>query len=313
MVAQAVVGCSEDAPPSRLDSAEPPDPPDARCAVRYFTPSEAHILDAVCARILPGDANDPGAREAGVVGYIDCLMAVGGFAEPVYLQPPFVAPDDDPQEIELPDGISWSEVGPLIVAGDPGSEQLPEGAEQAIGEEGLTELRDDSIESTSFGVIPIPKGQFDRYGYQSLAAPPELYRRGLRALDDYCSRTHGASFVDLSEDVQDEVVTALEDDSADGFSLPSAQGFFEMVRRHTIEGMFADPIYGGNRDFAGWRLIGYPGAYRAWTAVELRTEGARRPPQGITQLARTHPGEEGDEGGPPAVANPDLHTHAGGG
>ena len=27
-----------------------------------------------------------------------------------------------------------------------------------------------------------------------------------------------------------------------------------------MEGMFADPIHGGNRNKAGWKMIGFPGA-----------------------------------------------------
>ena len=62
---------------------------------------------------------------------------------------------------------------------------------------------------------------------------------------------------------QDEVITALEQGKATGFTWPSAQAFFNTVRTHTMEGMFADPIYGGNKDFAGWRLVGFPGAQPA--------------------------------------------------
>jgi gluconate 2-dehydrogenase gamma chain len=32
-----------------------------------------------------------------------------------------------------------------------------------------------------------------------------------------------------------------------------------MLWQNTGEGFFADPMYGGNRDFAGWKLVGFPG------------------------------------------------------
>jgi gluconate 2-dehydrogenase gamma chain len=38
-----------------------------------------------------------------------------------------------------------------------------------------------------------------------------------------------------------------------------AKEFFSMLWQNTGEGFFADPIYGGNRDFAGWKLVGFPG------------------------------------------------------
>ena len=55
--------------------------------------------------------------------------------------------------------------------------------------------------------------------------------------------------------------------------------------------MFADPVYGGNRDYVGWDLIGYPGAQRAWTAREM-THGPNpnRRVQGLREMPPMHPG-----------------------
>jgi Gluconate 2-dehydrogenase subunit 3 len=83
----------------------------------------------------------------------------------------------------------------------------------------------------------------------------DFYRRGLIALDAYCRKAHGAPFVRLDAAKQDEVITALEQNKANGFIWPTAPAFFNTMRTHTMEGMFADPVYGGNKDFAGWRLV----------------------------------------------------------
>jgi gluconate 2-dehydrogenase gamma chain len=71
---------------------------------------------------------------------------------------------------------------------------------------------------------------------------------------------HGKPFAQLAPAQQDDVITALEHDRPNNFTWPSAQAFFAMLRTHTMEGMFADPVYGGNKDFSGWRLVGFPGA-----------------------------------------------------
>ena len=74
------------------------------------------------------------------------------------------------------------------------------------------------------------------------------------------------------------MITALEQGKATGFTWPTAQAFFNTLRTHTMEGMFADPIYGGNKDFAGWRLVGFPGAQPLFTAgghAEQRSVHAR--------------------------------------
>jgi gluconate 2-dehydrogenase gamma chain len=102
----------------------------------------------------------------------------------------------------------------------------------------------------------------------------DFYRRGLAQLDTYCGRAYGQSFVRLETAQQDEVIRALEDGKASEFTWPTAQAFFNTVRTHTMEGMFADPIYGGNKDFAGWRLIGFPGAQPLFTPEDLESRQA---------------------------------------
>ena len=97
----------------------------------------------------------------------------------------------------------------------------------------------------------------------------DMYRRGLQALDAYCNATFKEAFVYLKPAQQDEVITAMEAGKAAGFTWPSAQAFFNTLRTHTMEGMFSDPVYGGNKDFAGWRLVGFPGAQPTFTAADM--------------------------------------------
>jgi gluconate 2-dehydrogenase gamma chain len=102
----------------------------------------------------------------------------------------------------------------------------------------------------------------------------DFYRRGLAQLDAYCRAAQGKPFVRLSAAHQDEVITALEQGKASGFSWPSPQAFFNTLRTHTMEGMFADPVYGGNKDFAGWRLVGFPGAQPVFTKADMESRAA---------------------------------------
>jgi gluconate 2-dehydrogenase gamma chain len=102
----------------------------------------------------------------------------------------------------------------------------------------------------------------------------DFYRRGFAQLDAYCGKAYGQSFVRLTAAQQDEVIGVLEAGKAAEFDWPTAQAFFNTVRTHTMEGMFADPIYGGNRDFAGWRLIGFPGGQPLFTPEDLESPQA---------------------------------------
>jgi gluconate 2-dehydrogenase gamma chain len=102
----------------------------------------------------------------------------------------------------------------------------------------------------------------------------DFYRRGLAQLDTHCGAAQGKPFARLNAAQQDEVIAALEQGKASGFVWPSAQAFFNTLRTHTMEGMFADPIYGGNKDFAGWRLVGFPGAQPVFTKADMESREA---------------------------------------
>jgi gluconate 2-dehydrogenase gamma chain len=154
----------------------------------FFNEAEARAVEALAARIFPGDADDPGAREAAVLVYID--RAVEG---------------------------SYRDLQPA-------------------------------------------------------------YRRGLAELERHCREEAQASFADLGEERQDALLGELdrlavqleagEAEAADPRDVVLAR-FYEMVRQHTLEGMFGDPAYGGNRDGAGWRLVGFPGAQWGYSAEQM--------------------------------------------
>ena len=143
-------------------------------ALQFFTAAEARTIAAACERIFPSDENGPGAKQAGVIIYIDRQLA-GPYGH---------------------DRYRYTK-GPFL-------ESVPE------------------------------------HGYQGRANPQEIYREGLQKL--------GADFADLDGSKQDERLRAIE-----------TTIFFRMLRAHTIEGMFSDPMHGGNSNLIGWQLIGYPG------------------------------------------------------
>lgn len=168
------------------------DMPPAYPAQRFFTPAERRCVDAITARLIPSD-DGPGAREAGVIDFIDSQLA-GFYGR----------------------GERWYMRGPFA--------------------EGL-----------------------ETQGYQSEHPPAGLYRHAIEALDAHCEGALGAPFADLQSEQQDEVLTRLEEGGLELDGV-SASAFFSLVLENAIEGFFCDPIYGGNRDMVGWKLVGFPGA-----------------------------------------------------
>ena len=142
--------------------------------LQFFTASEAKVISAACERIFPSDESGPGAKEAGVIIYIDRQLA-GPYGR---------------------DRYRYTK-GPFV-------ESVPQ------------------------------------HGYQGKKNPQEIYRDGLLQL--------GTEFAGLEAAQQDERLRSIE-----------TTMFFKMLRTHTLEGMFSDPMHGGNAGLIGWQLIGYPG------------------------------------------------------
>jgi gluconate 2-dehydrogenase gamma chain len=103
----------------------------------------------------------------------------------------------------------------------------------------------------------------------------DTYKSGLAALDSYAKKNSGAYFTSLSPAGQDETLTAFEQNTSVGGFTESA-AFFNLVLAHTWEGMFGDPSYGGNTNFVGWDLIGYPGP-RLYVSAEMQKLDAKTP------------------------------------
>ncbi len=103
------------------------------------------------------------------------------------------------------------------------------------------------------------------YGYQLPLTPRALYKHVLERIDSHVKARHGGQALpELAHEEQDKLLTALEAGKvdlglADGPNGFTSADFFTIFLANVTEGLFADPIHGGNRDVEGWRWIRYPG------------------------------------------------------
>ena len=153
----------------------------ARERLETFTAAEADTVDAMLGRLIPADANGPGAIEARVLRYVDRALS-----------------------------------------GD-------------------------------------------------LAGSRPAYTSGVAATNAYARSRFGDEFADLTPAQQDTILDEMERNVATGFS-PSSRAFFDLVREHALQGMFGDPVHGGNADFIGWDLIGFYGVKLEVTAAEQQLD-----------------------------------------
>jgi hypothetical protein len=210
----------------------------------FFNLHEAATVDALVSRIMPGDADDPGAHEAGVVYAIDRALGGAnlGYTLKTYTQGPFPVVAEEPVSVEA------------------------------------ASSRD------IYDYVSVAGEQISRYGYQSVLSPQEVYQRGLEYVDAYAQSLFQDDFVNLTAEQQDQILTDMDEDKATGFEGPSARAFFTRLRNDTIEGMFGDPTYDGNRNMVGWKLIGYPGAQRFYSPADIMNPSFTREPQSLAQL-----------------------------
>ena len=101
-------------------------------------------------------------------------------------------------------------------------------------------------------------------GYQSPLTPQEVYRAAIGEIDAGCAKQYGQPFAKLATARQDEVLRALDESKFPLEAVPP-RFFFNLLLDNTIEGFFSDPIYGGNRDKIGWKLVGFPGVAAVYT------------------------------------------------
>jgi gluconate 2-dehydrogenase gamma chain len=109
-----------------------------------------------------------------------------------------------------------------------------------------------------------------------LSGEKRAFSECLASIEAAARARHNTAFAQLSSDEQDEFLAAMEKNEISGFR-PDSRTFFNRLRQLTLEGMFGDPWYGGNRGFAGWDLIRYPGPRMAVSAEDQRLREPVKP------------------------------------
>jgi gluconate 2-dehydrogenase gamma chain len=96
-------------------------------------------------------------------------------------------------------------------------------------------------------------------GYQLPLTPAQLYRAGIEATNAHCRKAYGKSFDRIEAAQRQEVLIGLSAGKITFDNGLPVRAFWATLYQTVIEGMYSDPIYGGNRNKAGWAIIGFPG------------------------------------------------------
>lgn len=231
----------------------------------FFHQGQADTIAALAEVMWPETDDSAGGREAGVMYYID--RAVAG-------------PYRDYQQVYT-SGLEWLDFASQQAHGD--AFAVLEFDQQV-----------DIVTRAFDGDLGMISGSdVSRSGHALIATGgPETTNAG------------GVSATPMQATPADEAVAtpdvADEDDGSGGSvrfidgvmvpgtspsNVPNLQAFLDIVRVHVMEGLFSDPVHGGNRDFAGWAAVGYPGPYVVYTEEQQQSfEPLNLPFQSIADL-----------------------------
>jgi gluconate 2-dehydrogenase gamma chain len=132
---------------------------------------------------------------------------------------------------------------------------------------------------------PYFKGKPEQ-GYQLPLTPGEFFVAGIAAANEWTRKTYGADFERIEQDRRIEALKAMEEGKAE-FNNFSSRAFFARLHAMTMEGFFADPIYGGNRNMVSWRMLGFPGLPATYARLidQYRDERYAAEPQSIADFS----------------------------
>jgi gluconate 2-dehydrogenase gamma chain len=124
-------------------------------------------------------------------------------------------------------------------------------------------------------------------GYQLPLVPADLYRAGIEATNAHCRKTYGKTFDRLDAKQREEVLVGLSTGKVTFEDGLPVRAFWTVLYQTVMEGIFSDPIYGGNRNKAGWRMIGFPGAIAVnrENVAKFRDKPFPTDPAGIADLS----------------------------
>ena len=124
-------------------------------------------------------------------------------------------------------------------------------------------------------------------GYQLPLTPAELYRAGIAATNAYCRKTFGKAFDQIDVAQREQVLVGLSTAKITFDDGLPVRAFWGTVYQTVQEGMFADPIHGGNRNKAAWKMLGFPGAIAVHRehVVQYRDKPFPNEPVGIADMS----------------------------
>lgn len=121
-------------------------------------------------------------------------------------------------------------------------------------------------------------------GYQTHLKRHEIFDLGIQALNSTAQKKHKKKFHELEGDQQVAILKDFEADKVKLNGATSASNFFGLLRKATIEGVYADPMYGGNKDMAGWKMKNFPGHQMSYKDIIEKDSFVKMDPKSLSSM-----------------------------
>jgi gluconate 2-dehydrogenase gamma chain len=132
---------------------------------------------------------------------------------------------------------------------------------------------------------PFRRGKPEQ-GYQLALTPRQYVEVGIAATNDWSRKAFGKELDRLAPAQRVEALKQMEEGKAK-LEHFSSTAFFNRLHAMVMEGFFSDPMYGGNRNKAGWKMLGFPGLPATYKDVVDRYFNKRyvAPPRSLADFS----------------------------
>ncbi|NOU92605.1 twin-arginine translocation signal domain-containing protein [Paenibacillus sp. LMG 31456] len=143
------------------------------------------------------------------------------------------------------------------------------------------------INAREYRIGPFIKGEVTQGDYQIIQRN-ELFTMGLQAMEEASKKKYTKSFIDLTDEEKDAILTSMDKGEILVINEVTGKTFFNLLRRVTLEGVYSDPVYGGNKNMMGWKMRKYPGNQMVYTEIMEKSEFVLMEPRSLHDHFATH-------------------------
>lgn len=143
------------------------------------------------------------------------------------------------------------------------------------------------VNARDYMMGPFVAGEQTQGNYPSIRRK-DLFTLGLAAMQDLARKKYNKSFTELAGEEQDAVLEQMQNGEGVKINGATSLNFFKLLLSLTLEGVYSDPLYGGNKDMQGWKMRNYPGNQMSYLDIIDKDEFVKIEPASLHDHMSAH-------------------------